>query len=131
MASRLQQLRSHLASQSPDPHPFDPLSSTEIEYAIAIIRSSHQSNASNSALGFNAVTLSEPKKAEMLAWLANPSSAPRPRRQAEVVAVDKESKVYDGIVDLVEGKVLVWEKLEGVQPLVCLISSPCGVYELR
>ncbi|CCX34271.1 peroxisomal copper amine oxidase [Pyronema domesticum] len=120
MASRLQQLRSHLASQSPAPHPFDPLSSTEIEYAIAIIRSSHQSNASNSALGFNAVTLSEPKKAEMLAWLANPTSASRPRRQAEVVAVDKESKVYDGIVDLVEGKVITWEKLEGVQPLITM-----------
>lgn len=56
----------------------------------------------------------------MLAWLANPTSASRPRRQAEVVAVDKESKVYDGIVDLVEGKVITWEKLEGVQPLVSL-----------
>ena len=102
------------------PHPFDPLSSTEIEYAIAIVRRDH------GQLGYNAVTLSEPKKKDMLAWLAD-SSLPRPRRLAEVVAVDKASAVYDGVVDLGNGKIISWEKLSGVQPLV---YSPNPITEL-
>lgn len=102
------------------PHPFDPLSSIEIEYAIAIVRRDH------GQLGYNAVTLSEPKKKDMLAWLAD-SSLPRPRRLAEVVAVDKASALYDGVVDLENGKIVSWEKLSGVQPLVC---NPHPIVEL-
>jgi len=112
MADRLKQLYQHLSSVATPPHPFDPLSTIEIEYSIAIVRRDY------GHLGYNAVTLSEPKKKEMLVWLADPSSR-RPRRMAEVVAVDKNSFVYDGVVDLQDGKIVGWEKLEGVQPLVC------------
>lgn len=111
MADRLQQLAQQLASSTPAPHPFDPLSGPEIEYAVAIVRREH------GQLGFNAVTLAEPKKKEMLAWLADPT-AQRPKRQAEVVAISKDAGLYDGIVDLKDGKIVVWERLEGVQPLV-------------
>lgn len=97
-------------AQAP-PHPFDPLSATEIEHAIAIVRKQH------GQLKYNAVSLSEPKKAEMLAWLATPDTVPRPRREAEVVVVGG-SFLYDGIVDLVDGKISKWERLEGVQPIV-------------
>lgn len=119
MAERLKQLFQHLAdvSSAAPPHPLDPLSSIEIEYAIALVRSQH------GQLGYNAVTLSEPKKKEVLAWLADPL-APRPRRMAEVVASDKNSAVYDGIVDLKDGKITAWEKLVGVQPLVGLRKIP-------
>jgi primary-amine oxidase len=112
MADRLKKIYQHLSESANPPHPFDPLSSAEIEYAIAIVRKEH------GQLGYNAVTLSEPKKKEMLAWLAD-SSLPRPRRLAEVIAVDKESAVYDGVVDLKDGKLIAWVKLSGVQPLVC------------
>jgi len=113
MADRLKQLYQHLSSVATPPHPFDPLSTIEIEYSIAIVRRDY------GHLGYNAVTLSEPKKKEMLVWLADPSSR-RPRRMAEVVAVDKNSFVYDGVVDLQDGKIVGWEKLEGVQPLITM-----------
>lgn len=45
-------------------HPFDPLSSAEIERAVAAVR-----KEKGDALHFNAIGLQEPRKAEMLAWL--------------------------------------------------------------
>lgn len=99
-----------LNAQAP-PHPFDPLSPTEIEHAISIVRKQH------GQLRYNAVTLFEPKKAEMLAWLAAPDTVSRPRREAEVVVVGG-GFLYDGIVDLVDEKISKWERLEGVQPIV-------------
>ncbi|KAF8244735.1 hypothetical protein K440DRAFT_588079 [Wilcoxina mikolae CBS 423.85] len=113
MADRLKKIYQHLSESANPPHPLDPLSSAEIEYAIAIVRKEH------GQLGYNAVTLSEPKKKEMLAWLAD-VSLPRPRRLAEVIAVDKESAVYDGVVDLKDGKIIAWVKLSGVQPLITM-----------
>lgn len=94
------------------PHPLDPLSAAEIEYAIAIVRKQH----GQLRYSYNAVSLSEPKKAEMLAWLAAPDTEPRPRREAEVVIVGVDL-LYDGLVDLDNGNILKWEKLEGLQPM--------------
>jgi primary-amine oxidase len=108
---RLKQAAAHVTGQI-TPHPFDPLSESEIERAVAIVRKKH------SGLFFNAVTLWEPRKAEMMAWIANPKNTPRPHRVADVVAIGRGSKVYDGIVDLTEGKIVDWQLTEGVQPLV-------------
>lgn len=110
---RLKQAAAHITGIGEAPHPFDPLSEAEIEQAVAIIQKEH------SGLFFNAVTLWEPRKVEMMAWLQSPKTTPRPRRVADVVAIGRGSKVYDGIVDLTEGKILSWELTEGVQPLVC------------
>lgn len=110
---RLKQVAAHITGQADPPYPFDPLSETEIEKAVAIIRKEHD------GLFFNAVTLWEPRKAEMMAWIADPKNVPRPRRIADVVAIGRGSKVYDGIVDLDEGRIMQWELTEGVQPLVC------------
>ncbi|PUU83272.1 primary-amine oxidase [Tuber borchii] len=111
---RLKQLNAHLYGLSQPPHPFDPLSNTEVEYVTAIVREKY------GQLKYNAVTLNEPLKKEMLAWLADEENAPRPRRKAEVVAIDKSFILYDGIVDLIDGKIIAWEKLEGVQPMITL-----------
>ncbi|KAF2176287.1 hypothetical protein K469DRAFT_607741 [Zopfia rhizophila CBS 207.26] len=111
---RLKQAAAHVMGQSEPPYPFDPLSETEIERAVAIIRKGH------SGLFFNAVTLWEPRKAEMMAWIKDPKTVPRPHRVADVVAIGKGSKVYDGIVDLTEGKIVSWELTEGVQPLITM-----------
>jgi len=110
---RLKQVAAHITGQADPPYPFDPLSETEIERAVAIIRKEHDD------LFFNAVTLWEPRKAEMMAWIADPKNVPRPHRIADVVAIGRGSKVYDGIVDLDEGRIMQWELTEGVQPLVC------------
>lgn len=99
-------------------HPFDPLSESEIEKAVSIV------NAEHTNLYFNTVTLLEPKKKEMMEWLTDPTNVPRPHRVADVVAIGKGSKVYDGLVDLNDSKVIQLELTDGVQPLVRLSESP-------
>lgn len=94
-------------------HPLDPLSSDEIERVTALVSSKY------GQLAYNAVTLREPPKALMLAWIANPESTPRLPRQAEVTAVDKEGISFEGLVDIISGQVLEWGKIEGGQPIVC------------
>lgn len=111
---RLKQLASHITSSASAAYPFDPLSSAEIEKAVSIVRAEK-----GDALYYNAVTLLEPRKKEMLAWLANPEHSKKPTRIADIVAIGRGSKVFDGHVDLEEGKVIKWECTEGVQPLVC------------
>ncbi|ROT42555.1 copper amine oxidase [Sodiomyces alkalinus F11] len=96
------------------PHPFDPLGTVEIEEAISIVTKAH------GELFFNVVSLLEPRKAEMTAWLANPDTAPRPTRVAEVVAIAKGGKVYDGLVNLAEGTITKWELLNGLQPIITM-----------
>lgn len=112
---RLTQLASHVSTAfHSSPHPFDPLSATEIETAVSIIRDSQ-----GDGYHFNAVTLREPKKADMLEWLAaDGKGAKKPARIAEIVAIGKGSKVFDGLVDLGAAKVVKWENTPGVQPLV-------------
>lgn len=109
---RLKSMAQHVTGLTPAPHPFDPLSNAEIESAVKIVR------AAKGDLHFNAVTLWEPRKAEMTAWLASPDAAPRPKRVADVVAIAKGGHVVEGLVDLADGKLIKWETLEGVQPLV-------------
>lgn len=55
-------------------------------------------------------------------WLETPEIVPRPKRIADVVVIAPGGKVYDGLVDLAEGRVLKWEHIDGVQPLVCFRS---------
>ncbi|KAF2404542.1 hypothetical protein EJ06DRAFT_487365 [Trichodelitschia bisporula] len=112
VADRLTQVAAHLLPQPPHPH--DPLSGAEIRKAVEIVRSAHP------GLFFNAVTLWEPRKAAMQAWLAAPNTAPRPHRVADVVAIGRGSKVYDGVVDLTTGEIVSWELTEGVQPLITM-----------
>jgi primary-amine oxidase len=109
---RLKSVAQHVTGTTPSPHPFDPLSNAEIETAVSIIRKEH------SKLHYNAVSLWEPRKQEMLKWLEDPAHTPKPSRIADVVAIAPGGKVYDGLVDLKEGKIIKWEALEGVQPLV-------------
>ncbi|MCJ1479732.1 hypothetical protein MMC13_008418 [Lambiella insularis] len=114
MLDRLKQVAQHMTGSLPLPHPFDPLSTTEIENAVAIVRQEHGS------LYYNAITLHEPRKAMMLAWLADSAHVNRPHRVADIVAIEKGGKVYDGLVDLKEEKILQWESNEGVQPLITM-----------
>lgn len=111
---RLQQLTFQVSATAPPPHPLDPLSTAEIDTAVSLIREAH------GKVNFNAVTLYEPRKAEMMAWLADPQKAPRPARAADVVAIAPGGKVYDGIVNLNEKKVVQWKHTPGVQPLITM-----------
>lgn len=109
---RVKQMAAQLTGQLPPPHPLDPLSSSEIKEAVEIVRKEYND------VFFNAVTLWEPRKKQMMAWLASPDTAERPHRVADIVAIGRGSKVFDGTVDLEEKKILSWELTEGVQPLV-------------
>jgi len=109
---RLKSVASHISGISPPPHPFDPLSNAEIETAVSIVRAAH------GKLHYNAVTLLEPRKAEMLKWLEDPEKIERPRRVADIVTLAPGGKVYDGLVDLKDKKVVEWNAVDGVQPLV-------------
>ncbi|KAF2670550.1 peroxisomal copper amine oxidase [Microthyrium microscopicum] len=112
---RVMQVAAHLTNSAVKvAHPFDPLNEAEIAKAVSIVRKEHQE------LFFNAVTLWEPRKAEMMAWLAAPETAMRPHRVADVVCIGKGSKVYDGVVDLTENKIISWELTDGVQPLISM-----------
>jgi len=112
---RFKQTASHLSLTASTPHPFDPLRAAEIEAAVAIVR-----KEKGDALHYNTVTLWEPRKAEMMAWLeaSDTNPQPRPHRVADVVAIGRGCKVFDGTVDLTEGKPLAWAQIEGVQPMV-------------
>jgi len=112
---RLKQLAFHVSGQTVPPHPFDPLSEAEIAKAVSIIRKQHSGE-----LFFNAVTLWEPRKTEMMSWLEDPQMNPRPHRCADIVAIGRGSKVYDGVVDLEEEKVKKWAITLSVQPLITM-----------
>lgn len=109
---RLKQVAQHVTGTANTPHPLDPLSASEIETAVTIIRKEHGS------LFYNAVTLWEPRKADMLRWLADPDHTAKPLRVADVVAIAKGGQIYDGLVNLNEQKIVQWVAMEGVQPLV-------------
>nr|POE65279.1 copper amine oxidase 1 [Quercus suber] len=111
---RLQQMASHFTGQVTTHHPFDPLSTEEIATAVAIVKEAHP------GLFFNAVTLLEPRKAEMIAYLKSPQTVQKPHRIADVVAIGRGSKVYDGHVDLNERRIVKWELTDGVQPLITM-----------
>ncbi|SPO03152.1 probable peroxisomal amine oxidase (copper-containing) [Cephalotrichum gorgonifer] len=96
------------------PHPFDPLTKAEIEAAISVVSKAHGN------VVFNVVSLQEPRKAEMTRWLESPSTAPAPARVADVVVIAPGGKVYDGLVDLKEGKITQWDLLDGLQPIITM-----------
>lgn len=109
---RLSSIASHIKPKKQASHPLDPLSPEEIEYATSTVRNKH------GQLGYNAVTLLEPPKRELLAWLGGRETTPKPTRKAEVVAVNKTGGVFEGIVNLENGQLEDWKELSGVQPIV-------------
>lgn len=111
---RLQQLTHQVCATAPPPHPLDPLSTVEIDAVVGIVRKEHGS------LNFNAVTLYEPRKAQMMAWVSDPEDAPRPARAADIVAIAPGGKIYDGVVDLDQKKIIKWQHTPNVQPLITM-----------
>ena len=120
------------SSVDSSPYPFDPLSDFEIEAAVAVVRKHPRCRDSTGQINFNAVTLWEPRKAEMLAWLADPQHSARPRRVADVVLMiqgGERTVLVDALVDLEQGRVVGWEDNgEGVQPLVCFCGFPLRLW---
>ena len=125
-AQRLASIASHILPysqpQPSHPHPFEPLSALEIACAVDVIRRNKTVDL-DGHVAFNAITLREPPKAEMLAWLESSGSNPsplRPARVADCVVIGRGSKVFDALVDIASEQILEWEYTPGVQPLITM-----------
>lgn len=117
MLERLSQITSHTrASAAPvASHPLDPLSGEEMKAAAAIVKATYP----DKLLTFNVISLADPKKVEFLAWDADHANAPVPAREVDIVALEAGvSGVWEGLVDLTASKVVSWEKIDGVQPIL-------------
>lgn len=107
------------------PHPLDPLSLEEIETVITSVKRAHGD------VFFNVVSLHEPRKAEMSAWLASPDKLPRPARVADVVVIASGGKVFDGLVDVKTATIKHWEQLDGLQPIITMEELQAVEYVCR
>lgn len=102
---------------APTQHPLDPLSATEIQNVISIVRKTHKN------VNFHVVSLHEPRKAGMTKWLAERSNATKPPRVADVSVIAPGGKVGDGLVDLGKSQIVQWEWVNGRQPIVSITMT--------
>ncbi|RSL89387.1 hypothetical protein BHE90_017169 [Fusarium euwallaceae] len=104
------------------PHPFDPLSPKEITKAAAIVRSLFPGVAPN----FRVITLQEPPKDDMIAFLGGPdlnqAPGPRPARVARVQVVtrrgDNPTHLTELLIDLQSGQPIKRLELPGRHPYI-------------
>jgi len=94
------------------PHPFDPLDPSELDVTVSVVKKAHGD------VIFKGVSVQEPRKAEMLKWLETQTEELRPARIADVTVIAPGGKVYDGLVDIKNAKILEWKFIDGVQPIV-------------
>lgn len=98
------------ASQAPARHPLDPLTAAEIETASTLLAASGK--VPQGAL-FPTIVLHEPSKDEVRGFVPG---API-RREAFAVVFDwAANRTYEAVVDLVNGRVVSWAEVPGVQP---------------
>jgi primary-amine oxidase len=91
-------------------HSLDPLSSTEIETAVSLLRGSGDTNAETR---FALIDLDEPNKQEVLAWKPG---QPFPRKAFVIARRDRT--VYQGVVDLGARRVESWRAVPDVQSAI-------------
>ena len=83
----------------PPPGPLTPLSPAEVSTAAAAARA-HAAGLGSASVRFNTVTLDEPPKKELLAYLSH--RGPRPKRVALCVL-----QTPPGLVDVIEARVVI------------------------
>ena len=93
-------------------HPLEPLSADEVAMAAAILKRDQSLEAS---ARFVTITLSEPPKAEVVAF------EPRHRidRQAKIVIWERARRcTYEGVVSITDNRTVSWIEVPGVQPAI-------------
>jgi primary-amine oxidase len=95
------------------PHPLDPLTATELERAVEIIRSTGRT------VHFASVDLHEPSKHAVREWGERKLTADRaiPPREARAIVrdpVNRRTSVV--VVSLETGSIVAWNDIPGVQP---------------
>ncbi len=93
-------------------HPLDPLTSDEIKSAAGVITAWPQFPAGSF---FSTIVLKEPLKTEVQNYKPGVAVA----RQAFAVILDRKgNRTFEAVVDLKAGRLITWEQIKGVQPLV-------------
>jgi primary-amine oxidase len=104
-------------------HPLEPLSVTEVELAVKILKGEKQLSEAHR---FVSVWLQEPPKPGVLAWNGDEAW----ERKAFAVVYDRAArKTYEAIVSLTNRCVASWEEIPGVQPAF-MIEEIFGVPEV-
>lgn len=94
------------------PHPLDPLSKQEIQLVAQIVRQ----DKGQDKVWFNSISLKDPPKADMLAFL---QGGKEPTRIAECVLLERVTgTVFDGDIDVKAAKVLHWKVITDAQPTI-------------
>jgi len=93
-------------------HPLDPLTPDEIKAAAGVITALPQFPAGSL---FSTIVLKEPLKREVL----NPKPDTPVGRQAFAVILDRKgNRTFEAVVDLKARRLISWQQMKGVQPLV-------------
>ena len=91
-------------------HPLDPLSASEIQSAIAILRAQRELGAK---VRFESVVLNEPAKNNVL----SPNGKEAADREAFIILLENDTgATHEAVVSLSEGSVKSWTHIPGVQP---------------
>jgi primary-amine oxidase len=100
------------AQTSPAVHPLDPLTSEEIKAAAGVITALPQFPEGSL---FSTIVLKEPLKKEVLSHKCGALLS----RQAFAVILDRKgNRTFEAVVDLKAVRLISWEQIKGVQPLV-------------
>jgi primary-amine oxidase len=101
-------------------HPLDPLTAEEVGETTAAVRAADEFQSLSDRWRFITIDLREPPKHALVSW-ASDQDEERPRREAEVVLLDRDDgATHEVIVSLDEagaGTVASWRRREDVQPM--------------
>ena len=98
------------SSSSTTVHPLDPLSASEIESAIAVLRAQR---TLGERVKFESVVLNEPPKESVL----SPNGSGAIDRQAFIILLDGDTgETYEAVVSLTKRELTSWTHVPGVQP---------------
>lgn len=87
------------APSSPQEHPLDPLTLSELELACSLGANSILPTTNGTKLSFQYVGLHEPDKPAVYSWLSNRTAATAPPRQPFVVALI-DRRIHEIVVDM-------------------------------
>ena len=93
-------------------HPLDPLTAAEIKVAAKVLGASSQ--FPEGAI-FSTIVLKEPLKSEVLSYKPGSQFS---RQAASVILDRKRNRTFEAVVDLKTERLLTWNEVKGVQPLV-------------
>ncbi|MCX6044345.1 MAG: primary-amine oxidase [Chloroflexi bacterium] len=102
------------AAGSTTRHPLTPLTKDEMAQAVALLKTKKLINDKSR---FAEISLQEPDKASILSWQPGVTL---PRQVFIVTLEQKTGRVFEGVVDISNRKVIRWTEKPGVQPYMLL-----------